>query len=168
MVIPPFLFMIIVCSLHDLESVCSSVKPSHIISVIDPGYEPKSPKEVQNHLILNFDDIVTISEDNTIYRLPGNTNNSAVWSAESGYGFVRQSSANHSLIVEKRNSLPQYDRSLGLIQYGKGEPSVPGYYSVRGEVEKAYAAIINGEDIKSTLDALNDEANAILADATAQ
>ncbi len=97
-----------------------------------------------------------------------NTNNSAVWSTESGYGFVRQSSANHPLIVEKRNSLPQYNRSLGLIQYGKGEPSVPGYYSVRGEVEKAYAAIINGEDINSTLDNLNDEANAILADAIAQ
>ena len=97
-----------------------------------------------------------------------NTDNSAVWSTESGYGFVRASSANHPLIVEKRNSLPQYDRSLGLIQYGKGEPSVPGYYSVRGEVEKAYAAIINGDDIKSTLDDLNDEANAILVDAIAQ
>ena len=97
-----------------------------------------------------------------------NTDNSAVWSTESGYGFVRTSSANHPLIVEKRNSLPQYDRSLGMIQYGKGEPSVPGYYSVRGEVEKAYAAIINGDDIKSTLDALNEEANAILADAIAQ
>ena len=96
-----------------------------------------------------------------------NTNNSAVWSTESGYGFVRSSSANHPLIVEKRNSLPQYDRSLGLIQYGKGEPSVPGYYSVRGEVEKAYAAIINGDDIETTLNDLNDEANAILADAIA-
>ena len=97
-----------------------------------------------------------------------NTDNSAVWSTESGYGFVRSSSANHPLIVEKRNSLAQYDRSLGLIQYGKGEPSVPGYYSVRGEVEKAYAAIINGDDIISTLNDLNDEANAILADAIAQ
>ena len=94
-----------------------------------------------------------------------NTDNSAVWSTESGYGFVRTSSANHSLIVAKRNDLPQYDRSLGLIQYGKGEPSVPAYYSVRGEIEKAYAAIINGDDIMSTLNALNDEANAILADA---
>ena len=96
-----------------------------------------------------------------------NTNNSAVWSTESGYGFVRSSSANHPLIVEKRNSLPQYDRSLSLIQYGKGEPSVPGYYSVRGEIEKAYAAIINGDDIATTLNDLNDEANAILADAIA-
>jgi len=96
-----------------------------------------------------------------------NTDNSAVWSTESGYGFVRSSSADHPLIVEKRNSLAQYDRSLGLIQYGKGEPSVPGYYSVRGEVEKAYAAIINGDDIGTTLNALHDEANAILADAIA-
>ena len=68
--------------------------------------------------------------------------------------FVRSSSSAHPLIVEKRNSIPQYDRSLGLIQYGKGEPSVPGYYSVRGEVEKAYAAIINGDDINSTLNEL--------------
>jgi ABC-type glycerol-3-phosphate transport system substrate-binding protein len=96
-----------------------------------------------------------------------NTENSAVWSTESGYGFVRTSSADHPAIVEKRNSLPQYDRSLGLIKYGKGEPSVPAYYSVRGEVEKAYAAIINRDDILSTLNDLNDEANAILADAIA-
>ena len=67
--------MIIVCSLHDLESVCESVKPSHVISVIDPGYEPKTPKDVQNHLILNFDDIVAINSNNTIYRLPGTLNN---------------------------------------------------------------------------------------------
>ena len=96
-----------------------------------------------------------------------NTENSAVWSTESGYGFVRTSSADHPLIQAKRTELPQYDRSLGLIQYGKGEPSVPAYYSVRGEIEKAYAAIINGDDIMSTLNALNDEANAILADAIA-
>ena len=94
-----------------------------------------------------------------------NTENSAVWSTESGYGFVRTSSADHPLIQAKRNELPQYDRSLGLIKYGKGEPSVPAYYSVRGEIEKAYASIINGDDIMSTLNALNDEANAILADA---
>ena len=97
-----------------------------------------------------------------------NTENSAVWSTESGYGFVRTSSADHPLIAEKRAELPQYDKSLTMVQYGKGEPSVPGYYSVRGEVEKAYAAIINGDDIISTLNQLNEDANAILADATAE
>ena len=96
-----------------------------------------------------------------------NSENSAVWSSESGYGFVRTSSAEHPSIVEMRNSSPQYNKSLGLIKYGVGEPSVPAYYSVRGEIEKAYAAIIEGDDIMSTLNNLNDEANEILADAIA-
>ena len=95
-----------------------------------------------------------------------NSENSAVWSTESGYGFVRASSANHPSIQKMRDDSPQYDKTLGFIKYGKGEPAVPGYYSVRGEVEKAYAAIINGEDIMSTLNKLNDDANAILKDAT--
>ena len=96
-----------------------------------------------------------------------NTENSAVWSTESGYGFVRSSSKDHPVIAEMRANSAQYNETLSFIQYGKGEPSVPGYYSVRGEVEKAYAGIINGEDIMSTLNKLNDDANAILADATA-
>ena len=96
-----------------------------------------------------------------------NSENSAVWSSESGYGFVRTSSAEHPSIVEMRNSSPQYNKSLGLIKYGVGEPSVPAYYSVRGEIEKAYAAIIEGDDIMSTLNNLNNEANEILADAIA-
>ena len=97
-----------------------------------------------------------------------NTENSAVWSTESGYGFVRTSSADHPLIAAKRSELAQYDKSLSMVTYGKGEPSVPGYYSVRGEVEKAYAAIINGDDVVSTLNQLNDDANDILADAIAE
>jgi len=96
-----------------------------------------------------------------------NSENSAVWSSESGYGFVRTSSAEHPSIVEMRNASPQYNKSLGLIKYGVGEPSVPAYYSVRGEIEKAYAGIIEGDDIISTLNDLNDEANSILADAIA-
>ena len=61
--------MIIVCSLKDLNVVCESVKPSHLISVIDPGYEPQTPKGVLNHLKLGFDDIVEVSERNSIFRL---------------------------------------------------------------------------------------------------
>jgi predicted protein tyrosine phosphatase len=61
--------MIIVCSLKDLETVCKSVNPSHLISVIDPGFAPKTPKGVRNHLKLGFDDIVEISPDNKLFRL---------------------------------------------------------------------------------------------------
>lgn len=61
--------MIIVCSLKDLETVCESVKPSHLISVIDPGYAPKTPVGINYHLKLGFDDIVEVSENNQIFRL---------------------------------------------------------------------------------------------------
>ena len=61
--------MIIVCSLNDLNAVCESVKPKYLISVIDPGYAPKTPKHVTKHLKLGFDDIVKISKDNHIFRL---------------------------------------------------------------------------------------------------
>ena len=64
--------MIVVCSLKDLETVCESVKPSHLISVIDPGYAPETPVGIKNHLKLGFDDIVQVSSNNHIYRLNGN------------------------------------------------------------------------------------------------
>ena len=60
--------MIIVCSLNDLSDVCDSIKPKYLISVIDPGYEPETPKTVQKHLKLGFDDIVKVSSDNHIFR----------------------------------------------------------------------------------------------------
>ena len=61
--------MIIVCSLKDLNVVCESIKPSHLISVIDPGHEPQTPNGVLNHLKLGFDDIDEVSENNSIFRL---------------------------------------------------------------------------------------------------
>ena len=61
--------MIIVCSLKDLEAVCESAQPSHVISVIDPGYAPDTPAGVDHHLKLGFDDILEISESNQIFRL---------------------------------------------------------------------------------------------------
>ena len=61
--------MIIVCSLKDLETVCDSVKPSHVISVIDPGYAPETPPGVDMHLKIEFDDIVKVSPNNKIFRL---------------------------------------------------------------------------------------------------
>ena len=60
--------MIIVCSLSDLVNVCESVKPKFVISVIDPGFAPETPKGVKNHLKLGFDDILKISSENKIFR----------------------------------------------------------------------------------------------------
>ena len=77
--------MIIVCSLKDLDTVCKSIKPSHVISVIDPGFAPETPDGVTHHLKLGFDDILEASPDNQIYRL-----------AQSFYGL------NNGEIVSKR------------------------------------------------------------------
>ena len=63
--------MIIVCSLPDHRNVCESVKASHLISVVDPGFQPETPSCVKSHLKLGFDDIVDIKEENQIYRMPG-------------------------------------------------------------------------------------------------
>ena len=73
MVLPPFFFkpMIIVTSLSDHKNVCEEVKASHLISVIDPGFQPSTPKVIKKHLKLGFDDIVEISENNKIFRGPG-------------------------------------------------------------------------------------------------
>ena len=61
--------MIIVCSLPDHRNVCESVNASHLISVVDPGYEPETPYTVKNHLKLGFDDIINIDPNNSIFRL---------------------------------------------------------------------------------------------------
>ena len=60
--------MIIVTSLKDHANICESVKASHLISVIDPGYEPSTPKCIKKHLKLGFDDIIEINENNFIHR----------------------------------------------------------------------------------------------------
>ena len=74
--------MIFVCSLNDLFSICSSIKPKYLISVIDPGYIPETPIGISKHLKLGFDDIIKVSDSNNIFRtntdkipqMPPNTN----------------------------------------------------------------------------------------------
>jgi hypothetical protein len=39
--------MIVVCSLNDLPNVCESIQPKYVVSVIDPGYAPETPKGVK-------------------------------------------------------------------------------------------------------------------------
>ena len=52
--------MIIVCSLKDHVKVCVDYNINYLISVIDPGFEPKTPNNVDYHLKLGFDDIEEI------------------------------------------------------------------------------------------------------------
>ena len=96
--------MIVVCSLSDFKSVCESVKPSHAISVIDPGFEPATPEGVSNHLKLGFDDIVSINDHGPLYRLPGqeNKNTEVLFNednAQSINSFVNSWNPDQSIVI---------------------------------------------------------------------
>ena len=94
--------MIVVCSLKDLEIVCESINPSHLISVIDPGFSPKTPKNVNYHLKLEFDDIVEINPENKIFRHKNDKKNQLPPNhthAESIIEFVKSWNADNPLVI---------------------------------------------------------------------
>ena len=84
------------------------------------------------------------------------------WANASQYFPVRQSVA--AGLDDLFAELPAYKTAFDLLPYGIFEPPVPGYDFARLIVEEAMAAIVNGEDVKATLDEVNAEANEILAE----
>ncbi len=90
----------------------------------------------------------------------------AKWAMVSNYFPVRASVANGLSDYFTQN--PAYKTAFDMLKYGKFEPPVPGYDPIRVKVSTALAAIINGDDVKTTLEALNKDANQILADNLAQ
>jgi len=87
----------------------------------------------------------------------------AEWAPLSGYFPVRASVADSLTDYFAEN--PAYKTAFDMLPYGKFEPPVPGYDFVRAKVAEAVALIVDSNaDVQSTLDALNEEANAILAE----
>lgn len=62
------------------------------------------------------------------------------------------------------NQLPQLRSAFQLLRSTKSEPSVPGYDRIRDEMNASVTAVINGADIRETLNKLNERANQILAE----
>ena len=96
--------MIVVCSLSDFSNVCESINPTHAISVIDPGFEPPTPKGVLYHLKLGFDDIVSISDKGPLYRVPGKNShiNQTLFNKENAISiskFIKTWSSKTSIVV---------------------------------------------------------------------
>ena len=60
--------MIIVSSLKEFRIATEKYNAKHLISLIDPGFIPKTPKKIKHHLKLSFDDIIKIKTDNFIHR----------------------------------------------------------------------------------------------------
>ena len=90
----------------------------------------------------------------------------AEWAQASNYFPVRRSVAEELTGYFEEN--PTYETAFNLLPYGKAEPPVPGYDFVRDVVEEEMAAIVDGANVQETLEALNEEANAILEDQLAQ
>lgn len=86
----------------------------------------------------------------------------AAWASASQYFPVRHSVADGlgDLFAE----LPSYQAAFDLLEYGIAEPNVPGYDFVRDLINIAMSDIMDGYDVQDTLDALNEEANDILAE----
>jgi len=87
----------------------------------------------------------------------------ARWARISNYFPVRKSAA--AELGDLFKALPPYKTAFDLLQYGKTEPPVAGYDVVRNYVAKAMSAIMDGADVKTTLDDLNQKANAALKEA---
>jgi multiple sugar transport system substrate-binding protein len=90
------------------------------------------------------------------------------WSIATGYFPVVKSA--EAGLADFFAANPGMKAVYSLIPFGKFEPPVPGYDFVREKVNLALAKIADpkGPDPKGVLDALNDEANIILADQLAQ
>jgi multiple sugar transport system substrate-binding protein len=90
----------------------------------------------------------------------------AEWAKATNYFPVRASVA--ADLTDYFASDPTYKTGFDLLKYAHFEPPVPGYDFVREEMQKSMAAIVDGADVKTTLDALNETANGILADQMSQ
>ena len=59
---------------------------------------------------------------------------------------------------------PQYAQAVKLLQYGYFEPQLISYQSVRDAAQAAFNEMMQGADIKATLDKLTDDANELQAE----
>ena len=90
----------------------------------------------------------------------------AEWAKASQYFPVRQSVANE--LADYFEANPAYQTAFDMLEYGVGEPPVPGYDFARDIAEEAMAAIADGADVIDTLTQLNVDANDILDEQMAQ
>jgi multiple sugar transport system substrate-binding protein len=86
----------------------------------------------------------------------------AKWATVSQYFPVRESVA--AGLADYFAADPAYKTAFDMLEYGHFEPPVPGYDFVRDRVEEAMAGIANGDDVASTLAALDVESDEILSD----
>ncbi len=86
----------------------------------------------------------------------------AAWAKATNYFPVRRSAAEAMSDYFAQN--PAYAAAFSLLPYGKSEPPVACYDTVRMKISTAYTNILGGTDVTTTLAQLEQDANATLAD----
>ena len=84
----------------------------------------------------------------------------ARWVRASNYFPVRRSTAAQLAGYFEEN--PRYGKAYGFLDFGKSEPSVPGYEAVRRKIAEAMVEVAQGGEIPPVLQRLEMEANLVL------
>jgi multiple sugar transport system substrate-binding protein len=86
----------------------------------------------------------------------------ARWVGASGY--FPTNSGTTEFLSDYNEVNPVYGSALDLLSYGKFEPQLISYQSVRDAAEEAFNAILQGADVQETLDELTETANELQAE----
>jgi ABC-type glycerol-3-phosphate transport system substrate-binding protein len=93
------------------------------------------------------------------------TENNVKW-AITGYDFpLRQSALESEELLAHVEENPNYGTAFGFLQWGRGEPPVSAYDTIRGLINEATMAVFTGQSTaQEALDFAVREANALLAE----
>lgn len=86
----------------------------------------------------------------------------ARWVKASNYFPARKST--RRLLADYLEQNPRYASAYQLLEYGKAEPSLPGYEAVRRLISSTVVRVVQGAEVESSLTRLQQEAQATLHD----
>lgn len=86
----------------------------------------------------------------------------ARWVKASNYFPSRRSTG--PLLADYLERNPRYASAYRLLEYGKAEPSLPGYQAVRRLISSTVVRVVQGADVENSLRRLQREAEATLED----
>ena len=86
----------------------------------------------------------------------------ARWVKASNYFPARRST--RPLLAEYLERNPRYASAYQLLEYGRAEPSLPGYEAVRRLISSTVVKVVQGADVETSLRRLQREAEATLED----
>jgi len=91
--------------------------------------------------------------------------NNVKWAEVANYFPIRKSAVESEEMQAYMEKNPQYKKAFGFLKWGRGEPSVAAYQTIRGLIADAITAVVTGQKTpQEALDYAVSEANAALAE----